>query len=357
MNPVGLNSAGYRWLMTSTGAPLERASVSEFRAGPQEVVIAVEGCGVCHTDLGFLFGGVRTRHSLPLALGHEVAGRVVMTGAGTEAWLNKTVVLPAVLPCGACELCCAGRENACRHQSMPGNDFHGGFASHLIAPARWLVEADRLPAGVTAADVAVLADAITTPFQAIERAGVANGDGVVLIGAGGIGSFGIQIARARGARVVVVDVDEARLERAQCFGAERVVNTRGLDARAARLAAQSACREAGLPEVGLKILEMSGSPAGQELAWSLLTPAGVIGIVGFCLDRVPVRLSNLMAFDADAFGNWGCRPQLYAPALELIRSGAIQVKPFVKQFPMDAVNEVLEEVRAHRIPERPILVP
>lgn len=322
-----------------------------------EARVRVTGCGVCHTDLGFLHGGVRTNHALPLCLGHEIAGIVEQAGAGAEAWIGRAVVVPAVLPCGECALCRAGRENACRSQSMPGNDFHGGFASHVVVPARWLVEAGALPAGLALHELAVLADAVTTPYQAAVRAGIAPGDGVVVIGAGGIGCFGVQIAAALGAAVVAVDIDDGRLERLRGRGAAALVNTRGLDARGARAAVRDGLRQAAIPELRLKVLEMSGTPAGQELAWSLLTPAGCVGIVGYCLERVAVRLSSLMAFDADAFGNWGCRPQLYAPALELVRSGKVQVKPFVGCFPMDDVNAVLEEVRAHRITKRPILVP
>lgn len=352
-----MTATAFRWVMTAADAPLEKVVDRLPEPGLGEAAIRVLGCGVCHTDLGFLHGGVRTHHALPLALGHEIAGVVEACGPGAEAWCGRTVVVPAVLPCGECALCAAGRENCCRAQRMPGNDFHGGFASHVLVPARWLVDVGELPQGLEPADVAVLADAITTPYQALLRARVTAGDGVVVIGAGGIGSFAVQIAHALGARVLAMDVDDAKLERALRFGAAGVVNVRGLDAKAARAAAQSACRAAGLPDAGLKVLEMSGTAAGQELAWSLLTPAGVIGIVGFCLDRVPVRLSNLMAFDADAFGNWGCRPQLYAPALELIRSGKIQVKPFIQRFPMESVNEVLAGLRAHRITERPVLVP
>ena len=70
-----------------------------------------------------------------------------------------------------------------------------------------------------------------------------------------------------------------------------------------------------------------------------------------------MRLSKLMAFDADAFGNWGCRPQLYTPALDLVREGKIQILPFVRHFPMDSINDVLQDVQAHKISERPILLP
>ncbi len=347
----------YRWLMTAPDAALVREVGSLPTPGPGEVLIRVAGCGVCHTDLGFLYGGVRTKHELPLALGHEIAGRVEMAGEGAEDWKGKEVVVPAVLPCGECELCRSGNECSCPAQRMPGNDFHGGFASHLVVPARWLVDAGQLPDGLALEDVSVLADAVTTPYQAMVRAEVGEGDRVVLIGAGGIGSFGVQIAAALGAGVVAVDIDDAKLDRALAHGASGAVNTRGLDAKEARKAVQAAAAQAGFPRHGLKVLEMSGTPAGQELAWSLMSPAGVVGIVGFCLDRVPVRLSNLMAFDARAFGNWGCRPQLYAPALDLIRSGRVEVTPFVRRFPMDRINEVLEEVRHHRIPERPVLVP
>ena len=88
-------------------APLQRA---DFVAHPGagEVVVAVAGCGVCHTDLGYYYDGVRTNQPLPLALGHEISGRVVTAGAGAEAWLGRAVIVPAVLPCGECDLCRRG---------------------------------------------------------------------------------------------------------------------------------------------------------------------------------------------------------------------------------------------------------
>lgn len=354
---VPTRSVPYRWLMTAPGEPLVRAEWELPEAAAGEVAVRVVGCGVCHTDLGFLYDGVRTKHELPLALGHEISGIVESAGPGAESWLGREVVIPAVLPCGECALCAAGRETSCRAQRMPGNDFHGGFASHVVVPARWLVDASDLPEGLPLSDVSVLADAVTTPYQALVRAGVGEGDGVVLIGVGGIGSFGVQIARAFGARVVAVDVDPRKLKRALEHGAAGAVDVSELSTGEARKAVRAVCKEAGLPAVGLKVLEMSGTPSGQELAWSLLTFSGTLGFVGFCLDKVPVRLSNLMAFDATAFGNWGCRPQLYAPALDLIRSGAVEVEPFVRRFPMDDINRVLEDVHARRISERPILIP
>ena len=84
--------AAHRWMFTAPGAPLQRA---EFvaHAGAGEVVVAVAGCGVCHTDLGYYYDGVRTNSALPLTLGHEISGHVVAAGAGAEGWLGKAVIV------------------------------------------------------------------------------------------------------------------------------------------------------------------------------------------------------------------------------------------------------------------------
>ena len=81
------------------------------------------------------YDGVPTRHTFPLTLGHEVSGTVVEAGAGAEAWMNRDVVVPAVIPCGTCEACRAGRGSICPKQVFPGNDLDGGFGTHLRVPA------------------------------------------------------------------------------------------------------------------------------------------------------------------------------------------------------------------------------
>ena len=110
-----------RWLMTAANAPFESA-VFSATPGPGEVVVAIAGCGVCHTDLGYYYDGVRTNQPLPLALGHEISGRVVAAGAQAQSWLGRAVIVPAVLPCGECDLCRRGLATICRSQKMPGND-------------------------------------------------------------------------------------------------------------------------------------------------------------------------------------------------------------------------------------------
>src|SRR6266496_6429102 len=223
----------HRWLMTAVNAPLERAAFSA-KPGPGEVVVSVAGCGVCHTDLGYLYDGVRTNQPLPLTLGHEISGRVVAVGPGAEAWLGKAVIVPAVLPCGECDLCKRGLTTICRAQKMPGNDIQGGFASHIVVPGRGLCEVDeaRLArAGLALAEVSIVADALTTPFQAVQRAGVVPGTLAIVVGAGGVGGYCVQVAHAFGAAVVAIDVDDDKLEAISRHGAALTLNSRAQDGK------------------------------------------------------------------------------------------------------------------------------
>ena len=176
------------WQMVAPGAPLERVEreVDERALPADRALVEVAGCGVCHTDLGFLYEGVRTRHPLPLTLGHEIAGRVVAAGADGAALVGRAVVVPAVVPCGRCEACRAGRGAICPAQFFPGNDDHGGFASHVVVPCRGLCvvdEARLAAAGVSLAALSVVADAVSTPYQAIVDAGLAPGDLAMFVGA------------------------------------------------------------------------------------------------------------------------------------------------------------------------------
>jgi 6-hydroxycyclohex-1-ene-1-carbonyl-CoA dehydrogenase len=202
-----------RWVMTAQGEPCE--SVSETLGTPPagEVVVEVAGCGVCHTDISFLHMGVPTRAPLPLALGHEISGTVVELGDRVdEALLGQAVLVPAVMPCGECELCRNGHRRICRGQVMPGNDRNGGFATHVTVPSRYLCPVpESILANHDLWELSVVADAITTPFQAVRSSGLAAGDLAVCIGAGGIGIHGIQIAAAVGAWVIALDIDDDKL--------------------------------------------------------------------------------------------------------------------------------------------------
>ena len=103
-----------RWVVEEPGKPLARVDFELQEPEANEVVVEVAGCGVCHTDLGFYFDGVSPRHPYPLALGHEISGRVVRAGTDVKDWQDKTVIVPAVIPCGTCDLCLRGHGTICR---------------------------------------------------------------------------------------------------------------------------------------------------------------------------------------------------------------------------------------------------
>ncbi len=354
-----MSSQAMQWVMNGQGTPLICVGFNpEPAAG--EVVVKVAGCGVCHTDLGYYYDGVRTNHPLPLCLGHEISGHVVATGAGAEAWLGKTVIVPAVIPCGACDACKRGKATICPQQKMPGNDIQGGFATHIVVPARGLCPVDeaRLKAvGLDLADVSVVADAVTTPYQAVLQAGVRQGDLVIVNGVGGVGGYCAQIAKAFGGTVVAIDVSDDKLT-ALAGTAALTINARTREPRDIKAAIQAFAKERGLRVKSEWIIfECSGTRAGQETAFGLLNHGATLAVVGFTMDKVEVRLSNLMAFHARALGNWGCPPELYPQALDLVLEGRVKIGPFVEKHPLPDINRVFEAVHHGELKRRAILVP
>lgn len=349
-------ATGFR--LIASGGPLQLDELGELTPAPDEVVVEVAGCGLCHTDIGFAYGGVPTRHPLPLVLGHEIAGRVVSSGRQAAEWQGRSVIVPAVIPCGTCDACRAGRPTICRKQFMPGNDGDGGFATHVKVPARGLCPVpDELPAGLSLAMLSVVADAVTTPFEAIQRAAVAADDLVVFVGVGGVGGFGVQIAAALGAKVVAIDVDPGRLDLAAKYGASLTLNSRETDAKSLKNALRTLARETGHGRVGWKIFETSGTAAGQQTAFSLLDFGSYLAVVGYTPDKVELRLSNLMAFDATMRGNWGCAPANYPPALQLVLDGKVALAPFVEVHPFDELPSLFDAAANHKLHLRPIVTP
>lgn len=339
------------WRMVEAGRPLELVEEPLPVPAAGEALLQLRACGLCHTDVAFLYDGVRPKAALPLTLGHEIVGEVVAAGDGAEQLVGATFVVPAVLPCGSCELCRDGRGNACRNQLMPGNDLHGGFASHFLAPARFLVPVPD-DIGVEIEALAIVGDAVGTAYQSVLRSNLDGGGLAVIVGLGGVGTFVAQCARARGARVVGIDVDEERLS------ALGEAIDLGLDARALspgelRRAVAEVQAELGLEPWKRCIFECSGTVDGQQEAWALLTHGSTLVVVGYTRDKVEIRLSNLMAFDARVQGNWGCAPEYFPLILELIRDGKLQLEPFVEYHPMSEVNGLLRSASSRR----PVLIP
>lgn len=342
--------------LIEVGAPLEIHEVPVPELSEEQVLIRVAGCGVCHTDIGFWLDGVPTKRPLPLTLGHEISGTVVEAGPAGAELIGREVIVPAVIPCGECALCREGRGNVCRSQLMPGNDLDGGFAEHVVVPARGLCPIEAR-GGYELAELSVVADAVTTPYQAIVRCDLRAGDLAVVVGVGGVGTHCAQIAAALGARVIAIDVDDDKLTAVAECGPSLTLNAADRDFKDIKKEVRGHAAEWGCDPHGWKIFECSGTAAGQATAYGLLTHAATLVVIGFTLAKGEFRLSNLMAFDATVQGTWGCRPELYPEALQLVTDGKIVLSPFIESFPMSRGPEVVRDVADHAITRRAILTP
>lgn len=340
----------------SVKEPLELQDMDTPKPQADQVLVRVAGCGVCHTDIGFWIDGVPTKKPLPLTLGHEISGTVVEAGAEFRHLMDREVIIPAVIPCGTCDLCQEGRGNVCRAQLMPGNDIDGGFAEYIAVPGRGLCVLDD-KGDYRLSELSVVADAVTTPYQAVVRSGLEPGDLAIVIGVGGVGNYCCQIAAAFGAQLVAIDVDQTKLDQIANYGAGLTINPSQCDFKTLKGEIKSFAKARKCRSHNWKIFECSGHPNGQQTAFGLLTFASTLMVVGFTLAKNEIRLSNLMAFDATVQGTWGCKPELYPEALDLLIKGKITMKPFIQTFPLSQGPQIIRDVADHKIQKRAILVP
>ena len=152
-------------------------------------------------------------------------------------------------------------------------------------------------------------------------------------------------------------MDQSKLNLITRHGVAATFNAKDFPGRELKKAVLDFAAENGLRQTEWFIFECSGTTAGQASAFGLLVHGATLGVVGFTMDKIEVRLSNLMAYHARALGNWGCPPRHYPAVLDLVLDGEIQVRPFVEQRPLDDINAIFETVHAHENNARPVLVP
>lgn len=318
--------------------PLAVEDVPVPKPGPGEVLVRVSACGVCHTDMHYIDHGVKTFAPPPLILGHEAAGLVEELGPGvTGRTAGERVLLPAVFPCGRCEMCQRGRGNICSDLRMFGNNVPGAYAEFVVAPAAYCIP---MPEDVPLEEGAIIADAISTPFHAVKnRARVQPGDTVVVVGCGGLGMNVLQCAVAFGASVVAVDTNDAKLDMARSLGAVAALNPGSgnrPDKELKRLTGGGA-------DV---VFEAIGNPATVRLAFDSVRRGGRLCVVGFCSEEVPLALGKLMYYELEVVGSLGCPPGEYPRLIEMVRRGRIQLLPMVTaKMPLDRINDAFDLLR------------
>ncbi|KLU61251.1 alcohol dehydrogenase [Peptococcaceae bacterium CEB3] len=319
--------------------PLKVEEVPKPQIGAGEILVKVAACGLCHTDLHYLDHGVPTFKKPPLILGHEVSGTVTEVASGVSQFqVGDRVLLPAVMACGVCDNCRAGRGNICSHMVMLGNDVDGGYAEYIKAEASNVFH---LPEEIPLIEGAIIADAITTPFHAVKNRGkVKPGDTVIVYGCGGVGLNLVQVANAAGASVIAVDTMEIKLNKAKELGAVATVNASEVPDVA------KAIRK--LTGGGAEIaFECIGNPKTMESAFSSVRNGGRLVIVGYTEHTMTLNASRVMYREMEVIGSLGCPLTEYPKVIELVRTGKLQVETMVsRRFSLDQVNEGLDFVRS-----------
>jgi 6-hydroxycyclohex-1-ene-1-carbonyl-CoA dehydrogenase len=319
--------------------PLEVEDVMTPAPGAGELLIAVAGCGVCHTDLHYLDHGTPTFKVPPIILGHEVAGTVAGVGTGVTAFAEADrVLVPAVLSCGFCILCRGGRENICENSRMLGNHIDGGFAEYLVVPAK---DVFRMPDDIPLVEGSIIADAVTTPFHAVVRRGkVIPGDWVLVVGCGGVGLSLVQIATSVGGRVIAVDVNDRKLDTATRFGAVATFNPAG----GRKIDREIRALTGGGVDVAF---EAVGKAATQEAALNCLRTGGRLVLVGYSPETLPLNAGRVMFREIDVIGSLGCRPVDYPRAIEMVRQGGVRLMELVThRFPLARIGEAFDQLRS-----------
>src|SRR5579859_3206864 len=207
--------------------PLVIADVARPEIASDEVLLAVEACGVCHSDLHVAegdwpqFSRITKR---PLILGHEVAGHIVETGSDVRGLHSgDRVGVPWIFwTCGECEACREGNENLCSKQLITGVSVDGGYAEFMKARA---THVQKIPSQLSSVEVAPLFCAGVTVYRALSQAGIRPGQRLAVFGVGGLGHLAVQIGASLGAEVTAVDISEEKLAAAAKLGAVRTLNS------------------------------------------------------------------------------------------------------------------------------------
>src|SRR5215469_34138 len=258
--------------------PLVVQEVNSPKAEAEEVLIEVEACGVCHSDLHVRDGDWPQLARIvkkPLILGHEICGRVVERGDGVhDLEVGDRVGVPWLhWSCGDCEFCREGNENLCARQKITGVTVDGGYAEFTKAPGSHAV---RIPHGISAIEAAPLFCAALTVYRALKRAGPLRNRRLAIFGVGGLGHLGVQLGLASGAEVTAIDVSDEKLELARSLGAAHTLNASATDM-------VKQLRRGGGVHVAMVT---SAAKAAYDAAFYSVRPSGTLLVVGLPAENI-----------------------------------------------------------------------
>ena len=332
-------------VLTEFNASLEIQELPDPDCPQDGVLLRVLACGVCRSDWHAWNGSDPV--PLPHSPGHEYCGEVIAVGSQVRRWkVGDRVIAPFILACGQCPDCAAGHQTICADQAIPGFTQAGSFAEKIAVP-----HADHnltgLPEGMDPAHAAALGCRATTAWHALTgRAALAAGEWLAVFGGGGVGTSALILGRALGARVIVVDVVQEKLDFARALGADAVIDASREDPVAAvrRLTGGGA-------DVALEAL---GVPATTVPALKSLRKLGRMVQVGMPAGEhvtMPIPMDAVYSGQLALFGTRGMPAWRYPSLLALISSGRVVLTPLVTR--RIALSEASRELAAFNGPTPP----
>jgi propanol-preferring alcohol dehydrogenase len=322
------------------GAKLEIQQLTVPEPGPGQVLVKIEASGLCHTDIHAAHGDWPVKPNPPFIPGHEGVGVVMAAGPGATlhepgdrvaiAWLGSA--------CGHCRYCVAGWETLCEAQQNSGYSVDGCYAEYAVADDRYVVD---VPDEIVSIDAAPLTCAGVTTFKAIKVAGLQPGETVSIVGIGGLGHLAVQYARVLGARVIAVDVEDAKLDLARALGADLTVNARTTDPVAA-------ISDYGGADVAIVT---AASPRTFEQAYASLRRGGRLCCVGLPADdKISISVFDTVLSGKQVIGSIvGTRNDL-VDVFALHAAG--RTKVIAEPRHLEDVNSCFDEVLAGHVPAR-----
>ena len=326
------------------GAPLVIEEVPVPTPGPGQVLVKVEACGVCHTDLHAADGDWPVKPKLPFGPGHEAMGVVAEAGAGVTRVREGDPVCVVWLhnACGACEYCITGWETLCPHQQNTGYSVDGGYAEYVLAQSQFVGRLPERPDFVTLAPI--VCAGITT-IKGIKETEAKPGEWIVISGIGGLGHIAIQYARAMALHVGAVDVADEKLALARSLGAEFTANAATEDAVA------KVVKETGGGAHGVLVTAVSTSAFGQAVA--MTRPRGTVALCGLPSGTFPTPIFDVVLKRITIRGSIVGNRQDLAEAIAFAAEG--KVKPTVNRSRLEDVNQVFERLKEGKVDGRVVL--
>ena len=328
-------------VLTAYGQPLSIQSVPVPEPGPGEVLVRLDACGVCHTDVHYWRGEHELPRPLPQILGHEGIGRIVRLGPQANRFkVGERVGVGFVYDtCGFCRECLSSHETNCRDVTCTGVHVNGCFAEYVTLRERW---ATAIPDALDSIEAAPLLCGGVAAYSAVRKAALEPGERAVVFGLGGLGLYGVQAAKLTGARVVAVDLDDVKLEAARQLGADEVLRAdrQPEDAIQAMGGADACLNFAPAASTWQQMLKASG-------------PRGRIVLVALPTKELSFHASSIIERGLTVRGSADGTRQELRQVMTLAAEG--QIRSQVTKVPFAQINDALQRLQDGKVTGRLVL--